>query len=139
MHPKQRMVYYQYLVWLPFVNAQVQTHAQIHIHAQITASAQIPALFKPHVPLQPSTLLHHNQAPCPAMIPIDLPVLAKVSLTTQTLCVISANSNKMVVFHSLVPYTLATGSCPFKEVNYLSSVSICSLPLFYHPSLFQHP
>ena len=117
------------VVALVNVNSQVQTHAQIHIHTQITAYAQIPALFQPHVPLQPSAHLHCNQASCPAMIPVDILVLAKASLTTWTLCVISTDSNKTAAFCSSVPYTLATRSCPFKKVNYPSSVSICSLPL----------
>ena len=120
-------------------NAQVQTHPQIHIHTQITAYTQIPALFQPHVPLQQSAHLCHNQAPCPAMIPINLLVLAEASPTTQTLQVVSADDNKMAAFHSLVPYTLATRSHPFNEINYPSSVSICSPTPFYYLSMFQHP
>ena len=42
------------------VNTQAQTHAQI------PAYVQLPALFQPHVPLQPSAHLHHKPSALPS-------------------------------------------------------------------------
>ena len=48
---------------LKVVNTQIQTHAQIPFCAQIRTCVQLPALFQPRVLSQPSTHLHHSQAP----------------------------------------------------------------------------
>ena len=79
------------------------------------------------------------KCPCPPTIPVNLPVSAKASLTTCTLCVISAGGNKTAAFHSSAPHTLVTGSCPFKEVNYPSSCSIYFLSLFITHTCFNIP
>ena len=99
---------------------------------------------KPRYPLYSSLMFHHYQAPisiaakhpCPATIPIYLPSSAKASLTNCTLRIVSAGGNEAATFCSSAPHTLATRSQPFRKDDYPSSVSICSLPLFYHPSLF---
>ena len=43
---------------------------------QIPAYVQLPALFQPRVPSQPSTHLHHSQAPHPATISV-IPMLGQ--------------------------------------------------------------
>ena len=85
------------------VNTQAQTHAQIHIHTQIPAYVQLPTLFQPCVPSQPSTHLHHNQAPSLAKIPIDPPVLAKTLILTHRSCTTSVDGNEAAAFYPLQP------------------------------------
>ena len=111
------------------VNTQAQTHAQIHIHAQIPAYVQLPALFQPCVLSQPSAHLHHNQAPCPATISIDLPVSAEALIITRRLCIISIDGNEVAMFYLSALRTPATGSQPSRKVNSPSSVSTYFLPL----------
>ena len=106
------------------VNTQAQTHTQIHIHAQIPAYVQLPALFQLHVPLQPSTHLHCNQAPCPATISIDPPFSAEMLIITRRPCIISEDGNKAAAFYLSALRTLATRSQVYWKDHSPSTVSI---------------
>ena len=79
-----------------------------------------PCSSMPRYLLYSSLVFHHSQAPCPATIPVDLPALAKASLTTHTLHVISTDGNKTAMFRSLAPYTLFNNvQCFLGLVQYL--------------------
>ena len=89
--------------FLEIVNTQAWTHAQIHIHAQIPAYVQLPTLFQPRVLLQPSAHLHHNQAPGPAKIPVDPPVLAETLILTCRPHITSVDRNEVATFYPFGP------------------------------------
>ena len=122
----------------------VSVNTQVHPTPRSTSTPRSQPI--PSYLLYASLVFHHSQAPIsiatkwlaqPQFLSISWSWL-KCHSPPYTTCS-STDGNKAATFHSLAPYTLTTRSCPFQEVNYLSSVSICSLPLFYHPSLFQHP
>ena len=121
-----------------FCNTQTRTHAQIHIHAQIPAYVQLPALFQPHVPSQPSTHLHHSQAPHPATISVT-PVLSRDANYFHKPSNISKGSNKAAMLDLSAPGILTTRSRVYWEDCFPStvphSILIFSTSLF----LFQHP
>ena len=106
------------------VNTQAQTHAQIPIHAQIPAYVQLPALFQPHVPLQESAYLRHNQAPCPAMISVNPLCSAEMLIITHKPCIISEDGNEVAAFYFLAPCTLATRSQVYWKDHFPSTVSV---------------
>ena len=118
------------------VNTQTQTHTQI------PAYVQLPTLFQPCVLSQPSTHLCHNQAPCPATISVDPPVLAETLIITHRLCIISVGGNEAAVFYPSSLHTLATGSqlcwkdrSPSSVPLFLLTCPCFNTPDSYHPCL----
>ena len=121
------------------VNTQAQTLAQIHIHTQIPAYVQLPALFQPHVPLQQSAHLCCNQAPGPATISVNPPVLAETLIIPHRLCIISVDGNEVAMFYPSALHTLATGSQLYRKDHSPSLVSIYFLPLLLTHPCFNTP
>ena len=128
---------HQHLGSLP-VNTQVQTYTQIPIHAQIPAYVQLPALFQPHVPSQPSTHLHHSQAPRPATISIT-PKLSQDTNYFHKPSNISKGSNEATAFDLLAPGILMTGSQVYWEDCSPSTVPHSILIFSTNLFLFKHP
>ena len=122
-----------------FLLVHTSVNAQTQIHTQIPAYVQLPALFQPHVPSQPSAHLHCNQAPGPATISINPPVLAETLVITHRLCIIYIGSNEVAAFYPFSLHTLATVSQLYQKDRSPSSVSLYFLPLLLICPCFNTP
>ena len=120
------------------VNTQVQTYAQIPIRALIPAYVQLPALFQPCVPLQPSTHLHHSQAPFPATIPV-IPMLSREADHSCKPSTISKNGHEAAVFDLLAPSYLDDWKSSISEGSLSINSSHLILISSTHPFPFQQP
>ena len=99
-----------------------------HSQAPISIATKCPS------PSQPSTHLHRNQVPCPAMISVDPPVLAETLIITHRLCIISGGGNEAAAFYPFGLRTLATGS-----QLYWKDHSPSSVPLYFSSLLLTCP